>query len=88
MGDKIYLRGHQDDRTCDAVNKGNFIALLNLLAEFDEILNRHLQVGKKNRRYTSKVIQNQLLGIIGNIIREEINPFTPLPKKSVSTHEL
>lgn len=29
--------------THDAVNKGNFISLLNLLAEFDEKLNHHLQ---------------------------------------------
>ena len=49
--------------TSDAI-KGNFIAYLR---EFDETLNHHLQFGK-NCRYTSKTIQNQLLGII----REEI----------------
>lgn len=42
----IALRGHQDDHTSDAV-QGNFIALLNFLAEFDETLNHHLQFGKK-----------------------------------------
>ena len=65
----IALRGHRDDHTSDSVNKGNFIALLNLLAEFDQDLNHHLQFGKKNYRYTSKTIQNQLLAITGDIIR-------------------
>ena len=68
----IALRGHRDDHTSDNVNKGNFIALLNLLAEFDQDLSRHLQFGKKICRYTSETIQNQLLAITGDIIREEV----------------
>ena len=64
----IALRGHRDDHTSDAINKGNFIALLNLLAEFDETLN-HLQ------DKLSLYFQNDskpTARIIGDIIREEI----------------
>lgn len=68
----IALRGHRDDQTSSSGNKGNFIALLDLIANFDERLNHHLEFGKKNCRYTSKTIQNQLITIIGNIIREEV----------------
>ena len=54
----IALRGHCDDQTSHDCNKGNFIALFQLLSEFDDELCRHLQFGKKNALYTSKTCQN------------------------------
>ena len=68
---QVILRGAMDILFCgrqniaptrDAVNKGNFIALPSLLAESEEHLNRHLQFGEKNCRYT---FTYQLLEIIG-----------------------
>ena len=66
------MRGHQDDSTFESANKGNFIALLELLSKFDDELNHHLQFGRRNGRYTSKTIQNQLLVIVGNNIRTKV----------------
>ena len=68
----IALRGHRDDWTSSAPNKGNFIALLNLIAQYDEKLKQHLEYGKRNALYTSKTVQNEILVIIGKFIREKL----------------
>lgn len=69
------LRGHRDDSTNnDASNQGNFIELLKhaALAQKDGVLANHLKNCKKNARYTSKGIQNELLSIIADLVREDI----------------
>ena len=38
----------------------------------DERLRKHLQYGPKNAQYTSKTIQNELISVVGDAIREEI----------------
>lgn len=68
----IPLRGHKDDSTSTDSNKGNFLAVLNLMAEGDSVLKEHLDYGKKNAKYTSKTVQNELIVIIGNYIRSQI----------------
>ena len=68
----IPLRGHRDDSTSDSSNKGNFLAILQLLAKHDEHLCSHLQTAKKNALYTSKTIQNEVIQIIGNHITGKI----------------
>lgn len=42
----IPLRGHRDDTTSDSSNKGNSLAILQLLAKHDEQLWSHLQNAK------------------------------------------
>ena len=68
----IAFRGHRDDWTSSSANKGNFIMLLTLLAEFDEDLRKHLEFGKRNALYTSKTIQNQLISIMKEIVQEKV----------------
>ena len=68
----IALRGHRDDSTSKAENLGNFHALLTLLSDHDDNLKKHLELGKKNARYTSKTIQNEIIEIIGQYIREKV----------------
>ncbi len=68
----LALRGHRDDSTSTESNKGNFLAVLNLMSESDKILQDHIQSCKGNATYTSKTIQNELIGIIGDHIRSEI----------------
>ena len=63
---------HRDDSTSDSSNKGNFLAILQLLAKHDEHLCSHLQTAKKNALYTSKTIQNEVIQIIGNHITGKI----------------
>lgn len=48
----IPLRGHRDDSTSTASNKGNFHAILALLATTDENLREHLEVCKKKMQPT------------------------------------
>ena len=68
----ISLRGHRDDATSDASNKGNFLAILQLLAKHDDLLSSHIQSAKRNASYTSKTIQNEVIQIVGNHIISKI----------------
>ena len=53
-------------------NHGNFIAFVNFRAQTDETLKKHLQNAPRNDKNTSKMIQNQLVDIIGKRIQKEI----------------
>ena len=73
----IALRGHRDDGThtdCDPLtNHGNFLALLQFRIQAgDEVLKKHLQTAQGNALYTSKTIQNELITICGNLIKQNI----------------
>ena len=48
------------------------MAMLSLLAENDEILRKHLSTSKKEAKYTSKTIENQIIHMIGDFIRDKI----------------
>ncbi|XP_067930878.1 52 kDa repressor of the inhibitor of the protein kinase-like [Watersipora subatra] len=66
------IRGHRDNSTSDAANHGDFIELLYNCADNDVLLAKHLESCKKNQRYTSKTIQNELLEIMGQMIRKDM----------------
>ena len=53
-------------------NEGNFISILRLLSKYNSDLKEHLLNGPKNARYNniSKTIQNEILGIAADQIRE------------------
>ena len=69
----IALRGHRDDATADcSTNRGNFIALLEFRAKTDELLKSFMDKCPCNAQYTSKVIQNEVIYIIGGIVRGSI----------------
>ena len=69
----LALRGHRDDGTADPfTNRGNFLAILNHTAKHDQILRAHLQNGKRNQQYTSKTLQNEVIGVTGNCLREKL----------------
>lgn len=70
----IALRGHRDDSTADQNgNRGNFLALLELRVDSgDEVLKKHLATCSANARYSSKTIQNQLIMLIGDHIKDSI----------------
>ena len=74
----IPIRGHLDSSTSESSNKGNFLALLDLMAENDPILRHHLEKGKRNAKGTSNTIQNEILDIIRAWIRQQIT--APLQK--------
>ena len=70
----ITLRGHRDDSSADeGSNKGNFLALLEFRIDAgDEPLKKHHETCHANARYSSKTIQNQIIILIGDYIRESI----------------
>ena len=53
---------------------GHFLALLQFRVQSgDTILVEHLQSAHRNALYTSKTIQNEVIDICGNVIRENIS---------------
>jgi hypothetical protein len=69
----IPLRGHRDDSTAGKyTNKGNLKALIEFRAETDATLRQFLKSCARNAQYTSKTIQNDIIDIIGEMIRQEI----------------
>ena len=66
-------RGHRDDHTAtEDDDKGNFIDAVEFRAKTDEALRMHLEKAPRNALYTSKTIQNDMISIVGNAIRNEI----------------
>ena len=71
----IPLRGHRDDdkRLEYGCNPGNFKALLNFRVETgDCVLKDHFTTAPKNATYSSKTIQNELIEVTGDWIRQKI----------------
>ena len=73
----IALRGHRDDLKHEInnpnANHGNFLELLKYRARGgDTTLETHLNTSSGNARYTSKTIQNELINIGGNSVRNSI----------------
>ena len=56
------LRSHRDDSTANPLaNRGNFLALLEHTAARDPVLKEHLQRDKKNQKYISRTLQNEII---------------------------
>ena len=51
-------------------NEGNFVAIIRLVAKSNPTLQKHLVSGPKNARYISKTIQNEILEIAAEQIRQ------------------
>ena len=71
----VPLRGHRDStfERDETPNSGNFWALLQFRAAAADLLLRdHLDHASKNARYTSPDIQNQIIDILGDSIRQKI----------------
>ena len=70
----IALRGHMEssaDKNCK--NQGNFLALLDFGAEAgDEIIAKHLRECARNATYTSATIQNNIIEITMEYLRNQI----------------
>lgn len=65
----IAQRGHRE--TEEAANRGNFLEILEMIAKHDPVVEKKMQ-GKQNAKYTSSVIQNEILDCLANMVREEI----------------
>ena len=71
----IALRGHRDDtKYLDTdSNPGNFQVLLQFrCSSGDTVLTDHLQKGPKNASYRSKMVQNEVIELLGDMIKDSI----------------
>ena len=90
---QIALRGYLGDQVQfaepPALNEGYCIAILHLLAESNPVLKEHLISGPQNARYTSKTVQNEVIGVIADTIREYFRKcLEKNPHFSLIAHEM
>ncbi|KAK3754906.1 hypothetical protein QZH41_003007 [Actinostola sp. cb2023] len=93
----LAFRGHRDDKVDFSdfnTNRGNFIAILQLLAKGNGILQKHLLSSKRHARYTSKTIQNEVIHVYASKIKERLTvhlrtkglPFTIIADEGTDPH--
>ena len=71
----LAFRGHRDDRvdfSSYEINRGNFVALLQLQAKGNDPLQKHLLSSSRQARYTSKTIQNDVIHMYASKIKERL----------------
>ena len=54
----LALRGHRESNVSQ--NRGNFLEILSIIANYDAVIKQKLQDGSKNAVYTSPEIQNKM----------------------------
>ncbi len=78
----------------EETNRGNFIAILQLMAKGDSLLHKHLLTAKRNAIYTSKTIQNEVIHIYASLVLEKLTknirenklPFTIIADETTDRH--
>lgn len=65
----ISQRGHKE--TVDADNRGNFLAILDMIAKHDPVVKKKM-TGPRNAKYTSHQIQNEILDTLAEMVRASI----------------
>ena len=89
----LFLLGVRNPDSKD-INRGNFVAILQLMAKGNSVLQKHLSCAKRNATYTSKTIQNDLIHIYATQIKEKITgelrsqnlPFTIIADECTDRH--
>ena len=65
----LALREHRFE---DGANPGNFRALVDFRAQTDTILSNHLEHSPRNAQYLSSGVQNKLIQVCGETIRDSL----------------
>ncbi|KAI6661440.1 Transposase [Oopsacas minuta] len=69
----IALRGHREsDEEPSHANRGNFLEILVLVAQYDPIIARKLQEGPQNAKYAHQSNQDNVIHVAADLIREQI----------------
>ena len=50
------------------MSRGNFLEILNLVANHDPVIKDQLKNGSKNAKYTSPAIQNSLISVMAGTV--------------------
>ena len=53
-------------------NKGNFLSIIQLIAKYDSVLDKLLQLPKGSPKYLSPSIQNELISLLAGQVLQEI----------------
>jgi hypothetical protein len=64
------FRGHREH--IGNLGSGNFLALVELVAKYDPVLNELIHKPKGSLRYLSPDIQNELISVLGNELRQHL----------------
>lgn len=64
------LRGHREQ--LGKLGSGNFLTLVELVAKYDPVLNELVHKPKGSIRYSSPDIQNELISVLGNALRQHL----------------
>ena len=81
---KVQLTFSQSSKKLSKDNKGNFLPIIQLLAKYDTVLNKLLELPKGSTKYLSSLIQNKLISVLAEKILHDIKselqsaPFLPL----------
>ena len=67
---EISFRGHDERES--SLNKGNFLEILDLVAKHDPIVKERLSHGPRNAKYTSHMIQNNIIAVMATLLRKRI----------------
>jgi hypothetical protein len=84
----IAQRGHEEDRSSIAeesdVNRGNFIELLHFRSkDISWFKDKLKDLLKKHSQWTSPLIQNEILELVGDLVLEEISDETRQSKAEI-----
>ncbi len=85
------FRGHNE--TSDSANHGNFLEELLFLSKYDKPLKRWMETHPQNLSYFSPSIQNEMIGILSNMIIEIIKSevisakYTTIECDEVTSHK-
>ena len=72
--ENLPFRGHRDVREDVAVlGCGNFLALVQLVGRYDPVIKKVLAKRKGSIRYLSPTIQNELISLLGNDLRQHLS---------------
>ena len=66
----LALRGHHESQSSS--NRGNFLEILQVIAKHDRIVEDRIMCGPRNATYTSAGVQNSILKILGDIVRNTV----------------
>jgi len=66
----LSFRGH--NKKINSENRGNFLAIIDLLAKYDPVLSELLKRGPKKISYLSPTIQNEIIDMLSECVKKSI----------------
>ena len=69
---KCNLPFHGSSEELSKDNKGNFLSIIQLLAKYDTVLDKLLQLPKGSPKYLSPLVQNELISVLAEEVFRDI----------------